>query len=163
MARYNTIQIDSIYLTSTGLSNGSPCKSSVEGLDALSLDYQGQTVIALDGTPYNQYTTNNKRGLPLKIKLSQLSETVLESLIALMDSTISGATTNLIRITGDTGDFVLNCLPAFPQPIEFPGDFQNDRIRDVTLNYVVNSQTYILTATAGTLSITGMQATLTQG
>lgn len=159
--RYNLIQIDSLFMTSTGLSTGSPCRSSVSGLDWLSFDYQGQTLIALDGTPYNQYTTTYKRGLPLQFKFNQMSESVLESLISLISSTISGSTTNLIRITGDTGDFVLNCLPMFPKPIEFSGEFQTDQIKDVTLNYIVNSQTYLVAFNAGVYTISGSSITVT--
>lgn len=159
--KYNLIQLGSVYITADGTSSGKPCRAEVEGLDALSSDYTGVTVIALDGTPYNQIQQTAKKGLPLVIKIFQTTDTRLDALKSQIESLISGFSSVLVQITGSTGTFAVNCLPAFPKPLEFTGEFQNSYIKNITLNFVVQSQAYILTVNPGALTLTGQSVTLT--
>jgi hypothetical protein len=161
--RYNLIRINSVYLTSTGLSGGTPCKTSVEGLDALKSNYTGSTVIALDGTPINQVYKNNKRGLPLSITIETAEQAEFNSLSALLETALFSSSEISVYINGTLGTFLFSCLPSFPKPLEFPGDFQNTRIANIKLNFVIADDLYILAAEAGSISLTGANATLTQG
>ena len=154
--KYNLIQLNSIYLTNDATSTGTPCKTSVSGLDALTFDFTGVTVLALDGTPYNQVFDNYKKGLPLTIKITQTTDTRLDELASLLTTLVTAESSVLVQITGSTGDFTLNCLPAFPKPLEFSGDFQNSYVKDITLNFVVQSAAYPVTLSTGAFTLTGV-------
>lgn len=162
MGRYNTISIGSVYLTDTGAAGGSNCKTEIRGLDSLSFKHTGTVFTALDGTPYIQTVYNERKGLPLSIVIGQCSKTVFEALIGAIQSAITNSTTLDVRIAGDTGTFNFNCLPSFPKPVEFPGTFVNERIQDVTLNFVVASENGVLGAASATYSVTGPLVTLTK-
>lgn len=161
MARYNTITIGGTYLTDTGAAGGSPCRTEVRGLESLLFNFTGSQFVALDGTPYVQTLDNQKRGLPLSVQIAQVSKSVFETLVGTIQSAVSSSSGILVTITGDTGTFRLNCLPAFPKPLEFPGTFVNERISDVTLNFTVSSDDNMLSASAGSHALAGQTVTLT--
>jgi hypothetical protein len=161
--RYNLISLGSIYFTKTGLSTGVPCKTEVTGLDALAVSHTGQTIIAIDGTPYVQ-TVAPIRGTPISILLSVMEESVYHSVRSAINTAVSGSTTlTLTLLNGAFGDYKLTVYPSFPQPITFKGDFQSGRVKDVTLNFTVSSVGYPLSVAPGALDLTGQSVTLTQG
>lgn len=140
MARFNTVQIETLYLTDTGLVGGIACKVDVSGLDGLVLGYSGNVALAADGTPYAFVQSNAEaQGSPLAIRIETLTTAVFSSLKTLLNSAIAGGTALTVVINGDTGNFSLECLPLFPRPIAFPGKFRNGRIFDLTLNLIVQS------------------------
>lgn len=162
MARYNTITIGGTYLTDTGAVGGSPCRTEVRGLDSLLFDFTGNQFIALDGTPYAQTLDNQKRGLPLSIQIAQVSKTVFETLVGTVQSAVSSSSGIVVTVSGDTGTFRLNCIPAFPKPVEFPGTFINERITDVTFNFTVASDAGSLSVSPLAYAVTGQAVTLTK-
>jgi hypothetical protein len=105
-------------------------------------NYTGNTVIALSGMPYNQIFQNTLKGLFFTIKVFQTLDTRLDSLFTLLGTMLSGSTTVQVDIEGDTGDFSVNCLPAYrgdTPPIGFTGAFQSNQIKDITINFVIES------------------------
>lgn len=159
MGRYNLIQIGSAYLTSDGTASGDRCRTQVTGLGSLSLDFTGNVITALDGTPYVQVLQNRRRGLPLSVTAAQMSKALFEQLVGIVQTAVSTSTTIDVRVSGDTGVFSFKCVPGFPNPVEFPGTFIEGRVFDVTLNFIVKDNK--LAAEAGTLTLTGGAATLT--
>lgn len=159
--RHNLIRINSVWLTSTGLSGGTPCKTSVEGLDALKSNYTGVTVIALDGTPINQVHRNNKKGLPLSITIETVLQAEFNTLSSLLETALFGSSNVTVYISGTLGTFNFSCLPAFPKPLEFPGEFQNTRISNIKLNFVIADDLFILAAEEASLTLTGAVVTMT--
>lgn len=139
MARYNLISIAGLYLTTDATSTGDLCRTEVTGLDAASFNSQGQTILAIDGTAYNQIVITNKKGLPLRIEAEQMSKELFDDLIAAIDEAMTDETTVAVSITGDTGTFSFTCLPRLPDPVEFPGSFIEERIRSVAFNFVIQS------------------------
>lgn len=140
MARFNEIQIGSLYLTDTGLVGGVKCKSEVDGLDALLLNYTGAVIIAADGTPHAQIADNTEgKGAPIAIRPFVLTTSVFTSLKTIFNTALAGGTSINVIITGDTGTFNLQCLPGLPKPIAGSGKFINGRIFEETINFVVLS------------------------
>lgn len=162
MARYSRIKFGTQWLTDDGLSTGSACRSQVTGLGALSLSYSGNQFLALDGTPYVQVITTSGRGQSVQIALEQVSETYLEGIVNTINSAVASSSTVTVEIVGDTGDFYLQCVPQFPNPLELSGDFVEGRIRGVTLNLTVKTRLHKLSANAGTYALTGQAASLTE-
>lgn len=140
MARFNTVQIETLYLTETGLAGGIPCKLEVSGLEALLLAYQGSTAIAADGTPYAFVQSNAEaQGSPISVRIETITAAVLSSLKTLFNAALAGSTTLTVTVNGDLGNFSVGCQPLFPTPISPSGKFRNGRIFDVTLNLIVQS------------------------
>lgn len=162
MARYNTVSIGGVYLTDTGASTGSPCRTTVTGLDSLLFNFTGNQFVALDGTPYVQTADNQKRGLRLSVQVSQISKSLFEQVVGIVQTAVSSSSTVSVTVSGDTGTFYLNCIPAFPKPVEFPGTFVNERISDVTLNFTVTSDNNMLSASSRSYGVTGQAAVLTK-
>jgi hypothetical protein len=161
--KYSLVRINSTWITATGLSTGKPCRTIIDGLDALKSNYTGSTIIALDGTPINQVYKNNKRGLPLSITIETAEQAEFNSLSALLETALFSSSEISVYINGTLGTFLFSCLPSFPKPLEFPGDFQNTRIANIKLNFVIADDLYILAAEPGSLILTGASATLTTG
>jgi hypothetical protein len=141
--KYNLIQIGSIYLTDTGLSSGTPCKTEVPTLEGLLLTKTGSVQLAIDRTPYLQIVDNSKKGELVPIICDSLMQSVYNSLIAAHQAALDNKVPIAIIITGDTGTFNLTVYPSlgsrdgrFPQSIQPSGEFQNGRIKRVTLNYI---------------------------
>lgn len=140
MAEYNTVKISSVYLTDDGLITGRPCRIDVTGLDALSLTSTGAIAIAADGSPYAFVVSNTEgQGVPIRIAPFVLTPSVLNSLKTAINAAVDANLTINITISGDTGAFDLQCLPAFPKPVEFSGKFFNGRIYETAFNFVVVS------------------------
>lgn len=132
--RYNLISIDSIYLTSDGTALGTPCKTKVSGLNSAQLEKSGTVIPASDGTMYVQLIDN--KGVNISIELDWITKAVFDSLIALFNSVISEGNAFSLNISGDTGTFAFNSVPAFPDPVEFSGDFSDGILKNVTFKFI---------------------------
>jgi hypothetical protein len=139
MARFNSVSLDSVYLTDDGTSGGIGCKCEISGIDGLKSSYAGNVVTAVDGTPHAFILPNIGQGVPLVIKPYVITSALLGSLNSLFNTAISGDAAINVLIAGDTGSFDLSCIPALPKPLEFSGKFLNGRIYDVAINLVVVS------------------------
>lgn len=133
--RFNSVQINSIYVTKDGLSGGEKCKLTVSGLDLLKKSKSASVKKALDGTPHRRTVDFGGRGFDISI----LVETVLEDVFDAVNGEINDAIDNednlSLVIAGDTGTFNLTVIPA-EEPIRFPGTFINGRIKQVTYSFV---------------------------
>jgi hypothetical protein len=142
MADYNKVQIGNVFLTDDGLVTGTPCRAQVAGLDGLQLSHAGDTVKAADGSPYNFVVAADGSGSDIEIRPFVVTADVLADLRAAIDDAIASIDTVNVKITdGPFGDFELECLPLFPRPIEFSGEFSTDRISDLVLRFTVQSVT----------------------
>lgn len=110
MARYNAIQIGDIYLTSTGLVGGKPCKTSVNGLQALKPALLKSVIKAIDGTPFSQ-TSAGKKGIDLEISIDWLAQSVYDDINDIFDGADNDGTTFDLVIAGDGGTFTLDVVP----------------------------------------------------
>lgn len=109
MARYNAIQIGSVYLTNTGLVGGTPCKTSVIGLDGLKPQFNKNIIKAIDGTPYSQLT-DGKKGLDLEITIDWLAKSVFDAINVIFDDSDDNNTQVAVVINGDFGNFSINVI-----------------------------------------------------
>lgn len=143
MARFNRVKINDLYLTSTGLVGGKPCELSIPNLDALEIEYAGNTVKAADNFPHDFITEFDGRGIDLPIIVSYFPQAILGSLKTLFAASIVGDDDLLVLITGgDLGDFSVDARPTFApdgrtKPIQTAGEFSGGIIRTVTINLTV--------------------------
>ena len=160
--RYNQIRLGSLYFTHDGSSSGFPCKSTVVGLEPLMLAFTGQTTIAIDGEPYVQ-TIQPVKGVPISTTFEVIDQDVMFSVVSAVNSAISGSTTQTLVLTdGAFGDFTLTVYPSLPNFMSFPGEFYLTNAKSVTFNWIVKTVGRVLTASPGTLTLTGQSVTLTQ-
>lgn len=143
MAEFYTVKFGAVYLTDTGLVDGQPCRTDVTGLDGLQVAYAGNEAKSADNTPYMFMLNFEGQGIELKLAPAVMSAAVLASLKTLIEAAIAGNTTINVTLSGDTGDYDLECLPLFTsggtKPINFSGKFFNGQIYDTSLNVVVQS------------------------
>lgn len=158
--RHNLIQLSNVYFTTDGLSTGTPCKTTVTGLNVLKTGRTGQSIIVLDGTVWQQPVSIN--GAPISFSVFRMTSALLTTVSdAIRAAAIAGSNISLSITGGAFGDFYLTVAPAFPTPIEFDGEFFSNTLYDVTFNFIVQSQIYQLPITAGAYVITGNNITLT--
>lgn len=136
MARFYRLQLETVYLTHNGLTGGRPCKLRIAGLAGLRVAYGGQTAPSADGTPYTVAFARAK-GQTLTVTVSALPSGVYESLVTLINQAIANNTTITAIGDGNEGDFNLELMPAMPEPIALSGEFSNDVLRNVGLNFIV--------------------------
>ena len=160
MARYNLIKFGSVYLTNDGTATGDRCRSTVTGLDGLLLDRTGNVFVSLTGKPFVQTIDNRSSGEVISIQLEQVGQSVFQSIVSNLNTAASGSSSIDVRISGDLGDFSINALPNYPQPLVVSGEFIEQRIRSVTINLIVASKSTILIASPGAFQLTGTAADL---
>lgn len=139
MADYNLVQLESIYFTDDGLVTGIPCRIEVDGLDGLLISKTGSVATAADGTPYAFIVDNGGQGAAIRLRPLVITDTVLASIQSALDAAASGNTTVSLDVTGDLGTFNLECIPAYPKPIEGGTRFSNGRIYEVVINLIIQS------------------------
>jgi len=139
MARFYTLQIETVYLTDTGLAGGIPCKLKIGGVEALRLNYAGQTAPSADGTPQTVAFLVGTLGRPLSVSIETLPDSVFDSLVAVIDNALANDTTITLTGVGDYGDFSLEAVPTLPAPITSSGEFINGRLKQVVLNFTTAS------------------------
>lgn len=135
MARFYRLQIGSVYLTDTGLSDGLPCKLKIGGVEALRVNYAGQTAPSADGTPQTIAFLIGTKGRPLAVTVETLPKTVFDSLITLINNALQNNSTITLVGTGDYGNFNAACVPTLPTPISSSGEFIGGRLKQVVLNF----------------------------
>ncbi len=133
--RFNTVQINSIYLTEDSSESDLPCKLSVAGLDRLKTTQKGRIARGLDNTPTRLQTDFAGKGIEINVTVEILYKAVFDSINDEINDAIDGFDTLALVITGDTGTFNLTVLPG-DEPIVFSGEFTNGRIIKVTYNFV---------------------------
>lgn len=139
MSDYNLIQIGDTYLTDSGEVDGMPCRVDVSGLDALQFDFTGAQVLSANGNPYSFIVENSGAGLPIEIRPFAVMKDVFDDIRAEIQAAVDGDTAIVIKISGATGTFDLDCIPALPKPIEFPGTFSDERIDNVVFRFLVTA------------------------
>lgn len=143
MAEYYQIDFNSdIYFTDTGQPPplGSPCRCKVTGLDALTLLYAGSIAVSANGTPYLFKIPHAGQGTIIQIAPFVLTKNVLDDITALINEVIEDDVTIRVNIAGDIRTYDLNCMPFFPKPVEFSGEFLDNQIFDSAINLIVLSQ-----------------------
>lgn len=135
MARFNLVKIGTEWLTSDGTEAGSPCKTNVIGLRNLVSDKTGSVKIASDGTPHVQLLDTDKKGNLIEIQTSFMEKAVFDDIIAIHNAAKNGSLLIALEILGDTGDFIMDSVPAVPNDIEFEG-FSGGIIKSATFRYI---------------------------
>ena len=136
MAISNLISLGGIYLTSDMTAGGDRCLTKVTGLDRLKLSKTGSTKLAADGTP--KVFLCALKGAPVSITVVHEFQAQFDAVVAVFEAFVADKTPKELTIEGTTGNWAgltkLLVVPNFPNPIQFPGDFIDDYIREVTLN-----------------------------
>ena len=135
MADYNRIQINSIYLTKDSSQSDLPCLLSVSGLDKLKTPNKGRIIRGLDNTPTRLQSNFSLKGIEIGVTVEILYKSVFDAINDEINDALANFETIDLVITGDTGNFNLTVLPA-DEPINFSGEFINERILSVTYNFV---------------------------
>lgn len=134
MAEFYSIQLNSIYLTKTGLANGRACLLTLAGADALLQTKTGQTTQAADGTPYAQivdYTV----GKVLEMRVETIMSGVWEQVVELINNALENSQTIQMIGSGDIGDFSVSVMPLLPRPFEAQ-EFIEERIRNAVFRFI---------------------------
>lgn len=134
MARYNTISINGVYLTKTGLVGGVACKTEVSGLVNLRPELSRIISESIDGTPKVQFRSHKGKPIGITVQVSQ--KTAFESLLTAIDAAEASDDLHALLIDGDTGNFDLDCVL---ENIEAPGTFSNGLINEVKMTFRVHT------------------------
>lgn len=129
---FNTVKINTTYLTMDGTALGLPCRVAVEGLVALRPAFGRLVKRTADGTPRVQY--RERKGRSITITIFTISETALDTLLAELDSVEAASSLHNLVISGDTGDFNVDCVR---EETDAPGTFNNGHVHDVKLVFAV--------------------------
>lgn len=125
---YNLIKFgSSLYLTEDGLSTGTRLISTVTGLEAFQLDSRVQTIKALSGKAYQQYS--GVVDVPITINVPLIQTSMHNAIVAVIQAAITGSTTFQLAINGEFGNLSFNAKPGDP-PVSFPGEYQNSKIKN---------------------------------
>jgi hypothetical protein len=155
MIQYNLIRIAGTYLTDSGLSSGNRLISEVTGIDKLRLSRQSNVQVALDGTPYKQFSSN--KGLPVSLKFPILPVATFNTIVNAINSADEAGTSISLYISGDIGTFDLSVVSS---GIDAPATGLEAGLYSCTFNFVVSAQRRVLTA-VGSYTHTGNSVTLT--
>ena len=160
--RHNLIQYGSYYFTTDGLSTGTPCKTETSGLKAIKRGLIGQTILALDGTAWQQ--SQSIKGLTFTFTVFRVLGSVLTQIYDMERAAILAGSSLTLNITGGGyGDFYLTCKPALSQTADGNDEFYLEKLYDVPFTVIIQSQSFSLTGSPGSIVFTGAAATLTQG
>ena len=111
--RHPLIQLESVYLTKTGLVGGIPCKMRVEGLGALAVTDDHGVDKALSGLPYLQIV-DSMLGKPIGLFAEEnMTEAVYDSIVTEIQAVLDGSKTELDLEISDSpyGSFSLDVVP----------------------------------------------------
>lgn len=137
MARYALIQLESLYLTSTGLVGGRRCRHEITGLDAFAVTKDHGVIKALSGLPYLQIY-DSMLGKPISIRVSQMLNTVYANWVTEIQNVLDGTKSELdLDISGSAyGTFSIDVVPDV-NPIQHAGRFTaTSYVQDVTFNFL---------------------------
>lgn len=135
MARFYTIQLDTIYLTDTGLVGGNPCKLDIPNASDIIDGFAQNPVVGNDGQVKVQNFAQIN-GKVFTINITRLTKAVWESLLSLRTTALGSSATITVIGTGDVGNFDIEAIP-----LKFTASqFINERIKDVSLQFVSVSQ-----------------------
>ena len=136
MARYNSVEINGIHLTKTGLDGGVPCKVDVTNLVSLRpANARINSGEAIDGTPLQQF--RSMKGKPFEMTIAVSQQDVFEDIIDAIDTqdALDPNGHNLV-IEGHTGNFDLDCVL---DEITAPGTFRNGLINEIRLAWRIHT------------------------
>jgi predicted proteasome-type protease len=134
--KYALVQINSIYLTHSGLVGGRPCRTEIGGLNELATTGAFQVIKALSGTPYLQ-TSSTLVGKPISIAYVQMEESVYDSIVAIIQAYITSGTAITITITNTpyATSFALSVVPDAP-PVKHEHEFQNTSLKNGSFHFL---------------------------
>ena len=130
--RFNKVKFGAIYLTSTGLEFGTPCKLTVTGLDSLLMDKTGNVTLSADGTPHVQLVDNNKKGILIEISIESLAKAVFDSLVSAINAANSSGDKITVEVTGKTGNFNFDLIIDPAKAVKI-GSFNTFWIKNVVI------------------------------
>jgi hypothetical protein len=160
MEAWHSIQIGSLWLTQDNTSSGNPMINNISNLGAIKNGRLSQVITALDGEVWKQRVP--LKGMPFSINFPAIDETNFNALEAIVNAADAADSSLSVVISGLTGTYYLT-VKTGENPFDFDGSYINTTIFNLTLNFIVANQTYTVSATAGTLTLTGSSVTLTQG
>ncbi len=130
------IQINSTYLTDSGMVGGTRYIANVEGLDALALDDSVMVDKALSGLPKFQ-TTELLLGLPITIRFPMILSSTHTAMVAIIQAYHTSSTAITLTVSGAAYPSVtsLSIVPDVPS-VQFKGEYQNDRMLDVSYHFL---------------------------
>lgn len=137
--RYPLVQLESIYLTKTGASNGTPCKIKVSGLEALAVTNDFQVVKALNGLPYVQ-VSDAQLGKPISLAFEQMEESVYDSIVTEIQAVLSGSKSELdLEITNTPyGSFSIDVVPDV-NPVRHDHEFSNTSLKNGSFHFLTTT------------------------
>lgn len=109
-SRYAEVQVGSVHLTHDGTDTGRPCKVSVPNESAFASTLGATPQSAADGTVYVQSIDRGVKGIEFFVVAEQLSETVLASITAQLNTGLSTGAGVRVVVTSLT-DFDVTALP----------------------------------------------------
>jgi len=132
--KFYSVQIDTIFLTSTGLSAGNPCKLEISNVEDLLTTVAGIAIPSISGAPVIQ-TIPWAAGKQFDIRVNVLNEAQWNDLKELINDAQENSTSFIVAGTGDIGDFTAAVKP-FPQKPFAAQRFKNNRIYGVVFRFI---------------------------
>lgn len=134
MIRFNTIQIDGVYLTSDGTDTGTEYISLVSGLTPMKLTTPRLVRRAIDGTPRAQFRP--KKGYEIGVNIPLIKTSDYDDLIDALNATEAADQDHACMFTGDKGTFDLTCVLV---GIDDSGDMQDAGHRNFKATFWVKT------------------------
>lgn len=137
--RHPKIQLEAIFLTKTGLTDGIPCKTRVDGLAALAVTKDHGVTLALNGLPYLQIV-DSMLGKPIGIFYDQMTEAVYDSIVAEIQAVLDGSKTELdLEITDSPyGSFSLDVVPDV-NPVRHSSEQTQGQVKNGSFHFLTTT------------------------
>lgn len=129
---YPLVQYGGVYLTDSGLVGGVRYISEFEGLDAIALTHTIQTVRAIDGTIYSQYTA--VKDTELIHRIPRIDFAKFDEIRDVINTAIAGSTTYALNITANGESFT---FAAKPVSVTYTATVLADMVEDLEIRQFV--------------------------
>lgn len=131
---YSLVNIGGVWLTDDGTETGGPCRVLISGLNKLRLTRRGANTLTADGSSVLFTAANEKKGIDLIFNVAAETHEVLEDLYDAINALLDTDDDVQITITGDEGDFDVNCHPLYqPDPIEYDPDVSDGVVNGLVI------------------------------
>ncbi len=132
--KFYSVNISTIYLTSTGLIGGDKCRLEISNVEDLLTTVAGVAIPSISGAPVIQ-TIPWAAGKQFDIRVNVLNEAQWNDLKEVINDAQENSTSFTVAATGDIGDFSVTVKP-FPQKPFSAQRFKNGLIYGVVFRFI---------------------------
>lgn len=133
---YPQIKVNSIYLTQSGADGGTRYIAKVTGLDGVATPKAVTTIKALSLKPYVQ-VLDSVKGRDIGVEFPLMNATDYAAIRdEINDAIDTNSTIALEFLGGAYGDITGVSAVPDTDPVRFPGEYENGRLKNVSFHFV---------------------------